>query len=85
MRPLFVMLVLPSYLSLATGCATPSTISSAPVDPPAIPAPPAGIYEAELKPSGYWSERLTTWRDSAQKRLTAPATASPSAGATPTR
>ena len=81
----FVMLGLLSWAALATGCATPSTISSKPVAPPAIPAPPAAIYDGELKPSGHFSKTLTDWREQAQRKLTGSETSSGSAAATAPR
>ena len=81
-KPLLLLLLLLSAF-LMSACETPLTISSKPVAPPVIPPPPAAIYEVALPPSGHYSKKLTDWREKAQRRLTEPETASPSAVTTP--
>lgn len=58
----FVILLL-----LVTGCGTASPVSSS--KPPQVPPPPAGMFTSELKPSQYYSEKLTAWRKKADERL----------------
>jgi len=72
-----------SFLVLVLGCASNSIPTSVVAKPPQIPAPPPAMFSTELKPSGYYSEKLMNWRLKAQSLLIPSGMNSLSAGDTP--
>lgn len=65
-RPALLML---AAALLTTACATPSGTLPVVVSGPDLTQLPAEVKEIDPPPSGYYSKKLTDWRESSLQRL----------------